>query len=150
MPCNNCGQPMLDEDVDARLLRHSGGGCDCAVCEVCGERITGDDAEAIYAHQTCHEYPTKHGKAVADICEEDPYMSLANIARRIGVSPERVRQIVARQNRLARRAGMLRSSLDSLDIKMDFYLGLHIVAKPINHIGGGERRRASDIANGVN
>jgi len=56
MPCENCGEPILDENADARLLRHSGGGCDCAVCEVCGERITGDDTEAISAHQTSHEY----------------------------------------------------------------------------------------------
>ena len=47
MACDNCGQPIENDYVDARIVRHSGDVCICTVCEQCGERYDEDD------HRVC-------------------------------------------------------------------------------------------------
>jgi RNase P subunit RPR2 len=53
MVCENCGQPMETEYVDARFIRHSGGACTCVQCEQCAELYHDDDTEAHAEHQAC-------------------------------------------------------------------------------------------------
>ena len=87
-------------------------------CQVCEAYIPEGGAETIEEHLDHHRYPGKHGKAIADMCNENPYISLEEIGGRIGVSSERVRQILAQHKRRYRDRNK------------------YILVRPINHIGG--------------